>query len=376
MRYDHALTVKDFNNPYLINTNKDEIISIKGNLLTAEYIWSLNEKERENLIEDIVEYYYNRGFPYQECTREDLNKDFIKLKKVKEESILTDEGYLKNSNPSGLLISRYYNKDLFYKVRGDTTPSVEDIFYNKECLVKVLQNRMGWYTSNEDGTERPYIFGITDKMLIQGIHSSAMGFNVSQFKPAIGKYLYKKYAKEKVFDYSCGWGARALAAISLGLEYYGTDPLTAENTNKIIQDFGGKGKAYQSGSEVLEIYKNIPQVDTILSSPPYFVLEKYSEDNTQSVVKYNEYEVWLKYYWRDTVKNCMNILQEKGYFILIMKDVYKKYNLLDDMTKICLDNNLTFVEDLKFTTSRNHLSGKAKSKVNTKQSEIIRVFQK
>ena len=372
MKYDHALTSKEFKNPYLINTNLDETIIIDNNKLTAEYIWSLNEKERLDLIQKIKDYF--KEFPTEELDKDYIDNQYKKLVKYDQNEVIAEDGTLKNSSSLCLDILRYYNRDNFYNVSGESQMSLKKVFENN--LESVLKNRMGWYTSMEDNTERPYVFNITAKMIRQGIRSSGLGFNVSQIKPVVIKYLYSKYAKQKTLDYSAGWGARAIAACSLGLEYYGIDPLTAVDVNRIIKRFNGKGVCIKSGSEVNDIYNAIPEVDCVLSCPPYFTLEIYSDDNNQSVKKYSEYEAWLEFYWKETVKNCYSKLTNDGYFILIMIEKYKKYNIATDMCKVMEEVGLKFVEELSYKTIRNHLSGKKKSGVISKNSEKVYVFKK
>lgn len=371
MKYQHALTSKDFDNPYLLNVNLDETISIDNHKLTAEYIWALTEEERLALIEKIKVYY--KELPIENLTDEYIDEQFNKLKKIDSSKVISELGEIKNSSSLCLDLTRYFNRDNYYNVRGDSMLSINDVF--KINLDQVLRNRMGWYTSTEDGVERPYIFNITDKMIRQGIRSSGLGFNVSQFKPVVAKYLYSKYAKEKVLDYSAGWSARALAACSLGLEYYGIDPMTADATNKVLMKYG-KGFCIKGGSEDKSSYDNIPEVDCILSCPPYFTLEKYSEEQSQSIVKYNEYEAWLEYYWKSTVQNCIEKLKKDGHFILIMMDKYKKYTIGQDMCDIIKNEGLIFVEKLCYKTSKNHLSSKKQTKQTTKNTEKVYVFKR
>ena len=371
MRYEHALTSVEFDNPYLLNVNLDETIEIDGNKLTAEYIWSLNEQERLDLIEKIKQYY--KTFPKESLTEDYINSQFEKLKKANPNEVLNSNGEIKNSATLCLDVTRYYNRDKFYKVRGENVMSLEDVF--QENLEQVLKNRMGWYTSTEDGTERPYVFNITDKMIRQGIRSSGLGFNVSQFRPLVAKYLYSKYAKEKVLDYSAGWAARALGALSLGLEYYGIDPSTADEVNEVIRKFG-KGFCVKNGSEVEESYDNIPEVDCALSCPPYFRLEQYSEEESQSIVKYNEYTAWLEHYWKPTVQNCAKKLKKDGYFILIMIEKYKNYSIGQDMCNAIKNERLSLVDEFHYKTSKNHLSGKKQTKQTTKNNENVYIFRK
>jgi tRNA1(Val) A37 N6-methylase TrmN6 len=130
------------------------------------------------------------------------------------------------------------------------------------------------------------------------------------------------------------------------------------------------------GSEDAETYKNIPMVDCVLSCPPYFDLEIYSEDRKQSVVKYVSYNNWVNQYWNDTVKNCLKILDQNGYFVLIIKDVVGKHNIGEDMIDICLKHKIKLIEKIYYKTSVNHLSGKVKTGKKSKNNEMVCVFQK
>ena len=124
-------------------------------------------------------------------------------------------GYLSNSGSLCLDICRYMCQDLFWKTRGDDgTISIEDVFNDDVLITRVLKNRMGWNLTTERGQEEPYIFDMSPEMIVQGIRSSKIGYGVSNFRPMIAKFIYSRYLNEgdKVFDYSCGWGARMLAA--------------------------------------------------------------------------------------------------------------------------------------------------------------------
>ena len=91
------------------------------------------------------------------------------------------------------------------------------------------------------------------------------------------------------------------------------------------------------------------------SSPPYFNLEVYDKNqNEQSYNKYKEYNDWLEYYWKQTCKNCYNILKTNGYFGLVIKDTFNKYNLANDMVSYIEDKkyfNYILVDKYRFKTS-------------------------
>ena len=383
--YTTAYTKDTHSTCFLLNDNSEHYV-IDGQELTSDYIWTLNQEEREALIEKVIDYQYSQGFPYKELLTKCYDDTYImeqliKLAKYKSSKVLTSEGFISNSGSLCLDVCRFMNKDMFWKAKGDTNSrSTEEVFYNRELLREVLKNRMGWCLTTERGYEEPYIFDIGPAMIIQGIRSSRTGYTVSNFRPTIAKFIYEKYVPVggSVFDYSCGWGARMLAATSLGLEYYGTDPLTTNNIQNFVNKYLPHSKVtlIKSGSEKSEAYTNIPKVDMCMSCPPYFTLERYSDDATQCYVENANYNTWLQEYWKSTVDNCLSILKDDGHFVLIIKDSYGKMNLKDDMCKIIEEQGLKLIDTYQYKTTRDHLTGKRKTGVVSKNSEYILVYKK
>ena len=146
------------------------------------------------------------------------------------------------------------------------------------------------------------------------------------FRPATAKALYELYGKDncKVLDTSSGFGGRLLGFFTAKNtdEYVGIDPNTADSCNKFIlymsRYFTNK-KAYVNkiGSEDFTI-ENYPQYenyfDISFTSPPYFNIERYSDDITQSHVKFNTYDLWVDGFYRNTIYNSCNSLKLDGVF--------------------------------------------------------------
>lgn len=102
--------------------------------------------------------------------------------------------------------------------------------------------------------------------------------------------------------------------------YIGTDPNTETYQNLLalgdkIEKVTKKENSftvYDQGSEDLTLPKG--SVDFIFSCPPFFALEKYSEESSQSYNKYKKYDDWLEQYVRPTIKNCFDMLKDNGLF--------------------------------------------------------------
>lgn len=390
-------TFENSTNPWLMDPKDlSDVITIDNQKITAEYMWSLNAAERTQLLYKVYDYYMQRGFPYESISDEYINNQFKKLVEYNASRVITDDGFISNSGNLCLDVCRHFSSNLFYKARGDKgTKSVEDIFYDKDEFIKVLKNRMGWNISKEDGTERPYMFAISDKQILNGIKNSGLGYGVSNFRPIIAKFIFEKYLSDKafnngyekyiprIFDYSAGWGARALAALSLGYQYLATDPLTNNNVNNLIKyielnsDESNLSYCYNYGSEDkehLEYVISNNSVDMCFSCPPYFTLERYSNDSKQCYNKNNNFKDWIEEYWRNTVQNCKRILKSDGYFGLVIKDFYEKYPLKDEMNRILKEEGFILKDNYQYKTNKNHLSGKKKSGNGIKNNEYILIY--
>jgi|GEM_PF-4340210 len=368
-------------NPHLINTNKSEcIIDGSGNALTADYIWSKNGSDREKLLDWVFDYYRARGFPHLVLNPADLNKQFNNLKRNKA-NVMNFAGEIKNSGSTGTDILRHFCSEKFYSSKrgGKTDKSLLDVFNDDDLFKRVLKNRMGWCKTAETGVDRPYVFGINDKMILQGIRSSGLGSIISHFKPVVAKFIYQRYCStgDTVLDYSAGWGARLIAAKSLGLNYYGIDPNTSPELTNMASFYGGSGKLYDCGSEDPEEYTKMPKMDYVMSCPSYFDMEVYdSSDPRQCYNKFSDYQTWLDSYWKPTVENCISVMKPSAKFSLIVVNKHGKFDLAVDMINICMLEGLKLIETVPIMTSSSHLTNKRTTKKVTKTTEALYTFER
>lgn len=382
------------NNPWLMET-PNAILLVDPNhtdrQLTAEYIWSLQGADRERLVNSVFDQYRKAGFEsvLSSLSSQELTEEWESLKK----SALINEpvnGEIINSCSTGTIVLKHFCSDLFYASKGSSKSSMscEEVFNNDEKLLGVLQNRMGYKSSKEDGKERPYVFAMSNKMLLQGMRSSGMGYMTSTFKPAVARTIYRHMLKNdgpaKVFDFSAGWGARALGAGTMtGIEYYAIDPLTADSVNNLMSHYGISGNVFKGCSEDESSYEGIIKAglqntfETAWSSPPYFNLEVYSNEPTQSINRFPAYDNWLKLYWSKTVKNVKDyILTPNGSFAFTMVDKIKKIDIATDMVKSCEEQGFSLTEKIPISVSRSHLSKKATTKIVKKSTEHLYVFRR
>jgi len=158
------------------------------------------------------------------------------------------------------------------------------------------------------------------------------GENVTNFKAqnakAIAEYLCP-VLWGNVYDYSCGYGGRLLGIGSSNFKYnyIGVEPNTEtvnylNYLNDVIdQATGVRGTIIQSVSEQYQ-----PEdIDLAFSSPPYFNLEKYSNEETQCMVQFKTEDEWFEGYVAPTMENIKRGLNDDGIFATNIAD-YKSYD--------------------------------------------------
>jgi SAM-dependent methyltransferase len=158
------------------------------------------------------------------------------------------------------------------------------------------------------------------------------GENVTNFKAQNAKAIVEHLCPVlwgNVYDYSCGYGGRLLGIGSSNFKYnyIGVEPNTEtvnylNYLNDVIDEATGvRGTIIQSVSE-----DHQPEdIDCAFSSPPYFNLEKYSNEETQCMVQFTTLDEWFDGYVAPTMKNIHQGLNSDGFFATNIAD-YKTYS--------------------------------------------------
>ena len=144
--------------------------------------------------------------------------------------------------------------------------------------------------------------------------------SVANFPVREAKAIYEKYCPQGglIYDPSAGFGSRMSAALLGGYGYVATDPnkdlfpcLNQYHQDLLLTDYVRSDqyfKIYCQGSEEL-IPELVGKIDFAFTSPPYFDLEKYSDDDSASTKHYDNFGLWGKHYVIPTVKNIREYLK-------------------------------------------------------------------
>lgn len=380
--YELSYFVKDLNRG-ISKGSMFNFLSNKTPLLDRDYVISLNLKDKEwvekNMVKPIVgffqEYAKTNGWFYPDVQK-DLDDVLVKLRKRKlVEGKISSSGQIGNS----YLKSNFKS---FWDVENGPAKS----WFNSKSFERVVKYRLGLNNSKlyeyemSDGSvfKTQETFDISPHNLVRGFTVQRMG--VSWFKPVVAYEIYKMLLGETqtpvVWDPSMGFGARMLgfcAAYEKGI-YFGTDP--AKQTFSDLKDlkeeldksemFGGLIEIKNCGSEVVTLPPD--SGDLVFTSPPYFDIEKYFNEEGQCWLDYPTLDLWRENYLKKTFLNAYDFLKKSGKMCI---NISKKYE--DIVLEVADECGFSLSKTLFLDVKQDHFNKKRKVK---KDSEPIFVFMK
>lgn len=328
----------------------DAIISWCGSDLTARYLKTLDEDQRDDIAKDLLNFFIEYDFSKLNYSKLVIDNDIANLKN--NDFVLLNKTIVANLN-YGLRACKTYFPHLLKTESGKT--SIYDAVNNREKLFKIIRNRVGnTHLSGKEKRQTP--FNITPAMILQGAKTSGIASRGSIFKPLLAKKIYSEWVKDGdvVYDYSAGFGGRLLGFFAAGkkAKYIGIDvePKTYMGLIKMAKDFNIDAEIYNAASENFIIPCKI---NFAFSSPPYFKHEKYSSNPDQSANKYNTYLDWIDNYWRKTLENIKNNLFDDGVFAVNVGNLnnQKMKELHDDMLEVIRQQGFAQIDTWSIQTS-------------------------
>lgn len=323
---------------------------------------NMTPKELELFKIKIFSYYRFKGFPFQPTDKEYRDNEFKKLMDFDHSNIIEDNVVKQTMHGLGLAWSYFPHA---YNVKCNNKFTPYEVFNDNEKFMKVIEKRlkMGTYISDS---------GIL-KML--KLYSNTQA--VSNFRPTAAAAIYDKFAPNgTVWDMSGGWGGRMLGAIKSSVkQYIATEPSkkTFQGLFDLGHDYGGKTNIRLSlqGSE--DYTPDKESLDLCFTSPPYFDLEKYSEDKNQSYLKYPNIGDWLNNFLGKTIQNCWHGLKKDGYLLINIADHKKSDISLEYATvKLAKDIGFYYIGTLKLALSNPNM----KNRQSAFKYEPIFIFKK
>lgn len=312
-----------------MNKDVDDIFIIKNN------------ENIEDDVEKIFQYYRKAGFPNYEKGQYNGRKILQHLIDYDEKKILKGKDLQQSMYGCGFLWTYFPH---WIDVCCGDDKSLSEKWNDDELLYGLIYKTYRWQQKYGNG-----IF--TTNRIRQNAKVYMCKQSVSNFRPTVAKYIYNTYGNNGcVWDMSCGYGGRLLGFLSSNCKtYYGTEPATKTYNGlcQLKEDLCPSDKKVillNRGSEIEPPVKN--SLDLCFTSPPYFNTEKYSEEETQSYLKFPTKDSWLDGFMKKTISNCYESLKTNGKMILNVANVKSLPTMEKDVVNIATNNGFALIDTL------------------------------
>jgi 16S rRNA G966 N2-methylase RsmD len=340
--------------------NMNKIINKKNTLK------DLSDTDFEVLLPTLALELESHGILYEDYSDADIAKDWKLLREKKIDKTVTN---VSATAVAGMKIMRKYMRH-FHEVQNYKGLSVKSL-WKKANLEKALRFNRAQHST-------PYASEIIRSLSF----TNGLG-KVTMYRPLMARNIVAYFDAKSVLDVCAGWGGRMIGSKSVDLEdvmYTGIEPCekTYDALRGIRDELSLTGVTLiNKPAEValLELPADA-KFDIALTSPPYFNLEIYSDETTQST-KLGDYQAWVEKFLKPVIVGVIGRVKYSCWSVKNFK-TDKKYNLLDDVVAIHQENGWKQM-DVIFTMSNSKRPGNSSTGETSspkKTEEVTYVFVK
>ena len=326
----------------------------KKDLEFDRVINSIDTVDQDYGIEVIFDYYRRHGFPHYKIREDEKHQHIRKLQKFDIDTIFKDNKIIQTMHCLRLAWSYF---PFFWEIKcGNAKYTPMEIYLDDVKFKSAIKKTWNWNLKHFKGEENQDKKKFRENRLRQTLKIHTNSQSVSNFRPSAAKLIYEKFGGDGVvWDMSAGFGGRLLGflAASNTKHYIGTEPSTRayEGLLQICEDFfyiNKKVDIYKQGSEDSVFGESL---DLCFTSPPYFDTEKYSDEPTQSYIKYPTQDEWVNGFLRSTIENCYIGLKKGGYMLYNIANTSKYKFIEEETVKISKELGFAQEETLQLTLS-------------------------
>lgn len=214
----------------------------------------------------------------------------------------------------------------FWTIENDKGMSFEKAWHDYEIMDRVRQ----W---GLEGMSQLWLSWIRRAVyMVAGLPNSSF------YRPHFSKQVTMMTNKTTgvLFDPCAGWGGRLLGTVANRWKYVGCEPNpeTYNNLVRLVKFLGIESSVdlHNIPAELFD-FGRLNDIDVVMTSPPYFNLEQYTTDKTQSYNQWTTYEQWLGQWLAPLITNTANRLAKDGISAWNVMN-FKKYDLVGDVINI------------------------------------------
>ncbi len=316
---------------------------------------NLTDVEFHSIVDDLAESI--QSVDYKTYYSDDkLNKDWNDLKKWK-----SFETNINSTSRIGMKLCEHFFPN-FYEIEDNKGRSFSNS-WTKENLKKIL----AW---NRKSHSTPYL-----SELKRGIYFCCGLTKSTMYRPQMAKLLCMNHKPNVVLDPCAGWGGRMMGVVSSGAKYIAFEPNTEtyNNLQRLVQFLNIQDQVTLICDDALKMDQyDIPKVDMVLTSPPYFDVEVYTKESTQSITNITNYETWVNEFLEPLVIKAVSHLNTDGVSCWNVGKVANK-NMADDIKRIHDKLNFKKINTFSVVSSkRQALQNESKNQKNFDNTEVFK----
>jgi hypothetical protein len=320
----------------------DQVLTVRGR------DWqSFGLRKRRRLVENAYRYWRYKGFPHYVLSQIEIGQEFRNLS---DQPIGSVRRIGISGSSTGLRLANYFQPHM-WSVRVSRYLSPTDVFQDDRLLRAALERSWRIW---------PDRFGANPATLRRILRTFPGAASVSNFRPTVARAVIHHFSKssDTVVDFSAGYGGRLLGALSIGRRYIGIEPCSAQvaGLESMIESLRNHG--VESFAEVIpgcaeDVMKLLPKniANLVFSSPPYFNWEKYSDEASQSFIRYASYDAWIEGFLNPVIRQSFRLLKGKGKFVVNISGKRRQPDG-EDVKKLCLASGFKYAGRIPLLISR------------------------
>jgi len=347
----------------------DKFYDMEPYLYIDEVEWEYikNTFDKQDVRESLAKVAMSYPPPYMDISEKDALKQLQKLKGMRHNEILVEGEWFAREGTEYRYDLTFEGKQQYFK-RNNTGNDASNYFQQKNRWSVDGTIAPGPHRTWESHKFMTTLIGSAYSLKLPKIDKSAFRVMIglrkyicSQFKPNVAKVLYDKLESKSILDFSAGWGDRLAGfyASETGESYLGIDPRKENHPiyeeqkqfyekHRTMFEVDKKSMFVEYPAEDFEYQKNM--YDTVFTSPPYFSVERYSYDDTQSWVRYKDIDTWNTQFLQKTLEKIWPSIKRGGYLLVNIADVFARTGGQRNMVEICnpMNNFLSTFHDSEY----------------------------
>jgi len=195
--------------------------------------------------------------------------------------------------------------------------SVIDCFNDDELLHRALVKAVGFWPNRHCWNASCV------RNVLRLLHRTRPG----NFRPIAARAIVERYTKpgEPVLDFCAGFGGRLLGTLAARRTYVGIEPEREQVRGMCtmlaaLRIESKRATLYEGRAEETLGELAWSSVGLILTSPPYFDQEQYSNHPDQSMIRYPTLRVWLTDFLQPCLEECYRVLSVHGRLVINLAD--------------------------------------------------------